>query len=821
MVAPQRNVGINSTFEQQRQVINLVANDLYELSSAIAGIGSTVVIFSNVAYATTSGISTYAQVAGIASYAPVSGIATLAQDALSAQRLTGSPNIQVGVVTAALYNGAGDRLTGIITSVVAGTNVTISQVGGRITISSSGEVTGITTASYYADNAGISTYANSSGISSGLTSTASVNTSGIITASSFVGSGSRLTGVVTSITAGDNILINQSTGNVTVSLDPPTSVPVAGIATYTSEWILGSFGIQHYTFIGPGLTGAENDPTLYLVRGQQYKFTNTMGLHPFRIQSTPFGSVGTQYNDGITNNDVSNGTLIWNVQFDTPNILYYQCTSHPGMGGIIYILDQSSSVSSQWTADGIGIHTSSNVGIGTTNLGSKLNVGGDVVVTGVVTATSFYGSGSNITGISTLNIVNYGVGLGGTGGGGSSFDQDLNTTNDVTFNRLGLTGGEISVPSGSDVLINVESMGQGYTYTFGSGGTLNVPGNIEIGSGGYSFFEDSGVDSAIQANPVHNFKIHVGGYNTKVWAFSTDGSLTLPGGTVATSSSITTPIPNNQFQDGDPFAIRIYRGIDEDYVSFNFENDRLVFPDGNGRIITGGGEWTLDTANNLLGFPSNDHISYDDNNGSGFDLYTYEKPIRITTSQINVWEFNSDGSLTTPGDINVSGVVTATSFVGDGSGLTNVVATGSGVQINDNDNAVGTAATINFGANISASPISAGIVTISVGGLTSGTFTASAGISTVIDQFTISTNDFKTAEYTLYFQHANGIQSQKILVMQDGTTAYSNEYAIMYSSMQLVSVGSTISSGACQLLVTPQTGISGITTYKFSRHTIL
>lgn len=42
----------------------------------------------------------------------------------------------------------------------------------------------------------------------------------------------------------------------------------------------------------------------------------------------------------------------------------------------------------------------------------------NIVSAGVVTSTSFYGNGANITGISTLNIVNYGVGLGGGGGGG-------------------------------------------------------------------------------------------------------------------------------------------------------------------------------------------------------------------------------------------------------------------------------------------------------------------------------------------------------------------------------------------------------------------
>ena len=62
-----------------------------------------------------------------------------------------------------------------------------------------------------------------------------------------------------------------------------------------------------------------------------------MGAHPFRIQSTVNGSAGTAYNDGITNNNVSNGTLTWDVQFDSPAVLYYQCTSHNNMGGAIYI----------------------------------------------------------------------------------------------------------------------------------------------------------------------------------------------------------------------------------------------------------------------------------------------------------------------------------------------------------------------------------------------------------------------------------------------------------------------------------------------------
>ena len=120
------------------------------------------------------------------------------------------------------------------------------------------------------------------------------------------------------------------------------TITISGGAGGTPEisWTLGASGTDHYTFTGPGLTGAESDPTIYVMRGQTYKFVNGMGAHPFRIQSDKNGSTGTQYNDGVTNNDVSSGTLTWDVQFDSPDTLWYQCTAHANMGGMIKVLDQ-------------------------------------------------------------------------------------------------------------------------------------------------------------------------------------------------------------------------------------------------------------------------------------------------------------------------------------------------------------------------------------------------------------------------------------------------------------------------------------------------
>ena len=103
------------------------------------------------------------------------------------------------------------------------------------------------------------------------------------------------------------------------------------------RWSLGANGSSDYIFTGIGFTQATNDPAIFLARGRKYQFVNNIGAHPFRIQSTPNGSTGTQYNDGVTNNDVSSGVLTFEVPFNAPNTLYYQCTSHAGMGGTITI----------------------------------------------------------------------------------------------------------------------------------------------------------------------------------------------------------------------------------------------------------------------------------------------------------------------------------------------------------------------------------------------------------------------------------------------------------------------------------------------------
>ena len=120
--------------------------------------------------------------------------------------------------------------------------------------------------------------------------------------------------------------------------------------------------------------------------------------------------------------------------------------------------------------------------------------------------------------------------------------------------------------------------------------------------------------------------------------------------------------------------------------------------------------------------------------GGGEESYWTETTAGIhTLSNVGIGTTNPTSALTVNGDANISGVVTATSFFGDGSGLTGVVGSGSGVVVKDSGSTIGTAGTIDFGNNLSVSPISAGIVTVTASGGFGDVFWAqtTAGIHTL------------------------------------------------------------------------------------------
>ena len=139
-----------------------------------------------------------------------------------------------------------------------------------------------------------------------------IGNAGVVTATSFVGSGANLTG----ISAG-------------ISTDP---------SNIQATWKLGGGSGSGFTFTGPGQDGSEGNPDIYLVRGQRYLFDNTAlaGNHPFEFRNA---ANDADYTDGVSG--AQNGLQYINVQHDAPAALKYRCTIHTSsMLGNIYIVGQ-------------------------------------------------------------------------------------------------------------------------------------------------------------------------------------------------------------------------------------------------------------------------------------------------------------------------------------------------------------------------------------------------------------------------------------------------------------------------------------------------
>ena len=125
--------------------------------------------------------------------------------------------------------------------------------------------------------------------------------------------------------SGTLLLNNGSAANLT-NIPAPVEAPVVNY-TVTAN------GSSAYRFSGGGVDSTADDPDLYLIRGQKYRFNNTTGsAHPFQFRLTTGGSA---YTDGITGDQ--NGVQFFTPALDAPSKLYYICTLHSNMVGTIYL----------------------------------------------------------------------------------------------------------------------------------------------------------------------------------------------------------------------------------------------------------------------------------------------------------------------------------------------------------------------------------------------------------------------------------------------------------------------------------------------------
>ena len=103
------------------------------------------------------------------------------------------------------------------------------------------------------------------------------------------------------------------------------------------------------------------------------------------------------------------------------------------------------------------------------------------------------------------------------------------------------------------------------------------------------------------------------------------------------------------------------------------------------------------------------------------------------------------------------------------------------------------------------------------------TYSATAGAAQTIDTFDLDDAAFKTAEYTIYVTNGSNVQAGKALLMITDSTVHISEYGIMYEPNRIVNFTASIDTNTkvVSLIATAETGISGNTTYRFTRETML
>ena len=464
----------------------------------------------------------------------------------------------------------------------------------------------------------------------------------------------NITGVSTfagNINANGNIVGDNATNISGINSLTATSLfanltgNVTGIATYTSEWIITSNGSSDYKFTGPGFDGTELDPTIYLKRGQQYKFTNNMGAHPFQIRTAINGSA---YNDGVVNNGVSNGTLTWDVQMDAPNVLYYQCTAHAGMVGKIYIGNSGDSI---------------NIGTGVTITGSGIHVTGVVTATNFVgissvTANKFFGDGSSLTGIAATDHIS---------------TNSLVVSGVTTLTDNAFVGSAITMYASSGII--------SATKFFGDGSGLS--------NTGAALAEASGTERLVLTNLTSGTMVSAATtsdvtFNATTDTFHIGTGVTIFGGTTGIVSAIsyngdlTIGTPTGGFKTG-AFTIN---NTDKTKDSINELNNIL------GKLVPSPPDTINGVSISLTGTAGNGRLcaGFTPTNNTGGSApsagtqYTRNTDSTVTTTYIT--EYGPGDSGTVTGFVNAVGVGTTTLATGDNSG------TYGSIQIANNEDAV-------------------------------------------------------------------------------------------------------------------------------------
>ena len=748
---PAQNVGVNSTFEQQRQVVNIIAEDIFDLSSRFVGLGSDL----SVEYAATSGVATVANTATTANYANTAGlaeVATLATNATNAN-YAAVAGMSTGLTAPAYY------------SIVSAAS-TYAAVAGIATLATN--ATSADTATY-AFNAGISSYADGAGLSTaaqGLTGTPNVQV-GVITGTLFVGDGSELQNVVAAaVTYTDVAGVSTVALGVTVGA---TYQEVNCVGIITADRLKSNSGV----YVSPDNIDA-------------FRVYSGSGIVSFRNNIDVPGinnNAGTNI-IGFSGTSITVGGNVTAAEF---------VGSGGGLTGIATLISAGSNITVT-TDSSSGIVTvaaaGGGVGVGTSSISTN-----DIAVSGLSALNGRVAFANTASFLDDKRLYfgnDEDLEIYHTGPGGAYFKSQY-PGGDITIENAQLA------PNGGDIFLKPATDHDGITITHQQGVKLYYNDNLKfetVNTGGVlsgiltaTTFKGafSGDGTGLTGVTAVGSGVQINLAGTPVGAASTldfsSGTSVALGAGIATITAAIAGIDTasaSGFNEID--AVEIRAGVSSFSDNVTIANEKNIFFGPKGKIYTAANDFYIDE----IGTGDLRIRAFNDiklgNVNANFDIASFDVAgvstisyggisagPRLETSQIGANVIGilsatgaSVGSAVTIADygIHATGVVTATQFVGgganltslpagnltgtlpaiDGSNLLNVTASGTGIVIEDDEVNVGSAVTVDFGTGLDVE-FSAGVATVTSSGGSLQARTIVSGVTTSIPSMGIGHTD--------------------------------------------------------------------------------